>query len=210
MARKQREESKLCGKRSFQDLYNYNNDPNYTSSSAKKITSNPCHDVFISSRFFDFRSSLDHNHNKDRILFADSPSTSLASWSFATSSSNGSPAADSFRREGRDFFNPPNHINHYLSSEIAKGSDRFHYRIYPNSSANYRRVVVPSGATFGLFGYNEDGKMIKKEFTNFSDNSTLTKQRASTDDRGQEDEEPIEQNKEVPFIDFLGVGVSSS
>ncbi|XP_028781596.1 transcription factor MYB52-like [Neltuma alba] len=204
MARKQREQSKLCGKRSFQEVYNYN-DSNYSSSS-KKIASNSYQGVLISSRmnglenarFFDFR-NLDH---KDRI-FADSPSTSLASWSFATSSSNGSPVVDSFRREGRDFFN--SHSNHYIS-EIPKGSDRFHCRIYPSSSANYRRVV-PSSA-FGLFGSNDDGKT-KRDLTNFCDSTAFTKLRASTDQRAQEDHEPIE-HKEVPFIDFLGVGVSSS
>ncbi|XP_054789050.1 transcription factor MYB3R-3-like [Prosopis cineraria] len=205
MARKQREQSKLCGKRSFQDVYNYN-DSNY--SCPKKISSNPYQDVLISSRmnglenarFFDFRNFK----HKDRI-FADSPSTSLASWSFATSSSNGSPAADSFRRDGRDFFNSHSN-NQYVVSEISKGSDRFHYRIYPNSSANSRRAV-PSNA-FGLFGSNEDGRT-KRDFPSFCDSSTFTKVRASTDRRELEDPEPIE-HKEVPFIDFLGVGVSSS
>ncbi|KAI9097581.1 hypothetical protein K1719_025352 [Acacia pycnantha] len=204
MARKQREQSKLCGKRSFQDVYNYN-DSNYSISSSKNITSNSYLSSRISglenARFFDFR-NLDHH--KDRILFSDSPSTSLVSWSFATSSSNGSPVADSFRREGRDFFN--SHSNQYIS-EGAKGSDRFHYRIYPNSSASYRRVV-PSVSAFGMFGSSDDGKT-KRDFANFCDSSALTRLRASTDQRGQEDDETVE-HKEVPFIDFLGVGVSSS
>lgn len=188
MARKQREKSKLCGKRSFQEAYNnYSDSPNYTSS--LKITSNI---GLENARFFDFR-NFDH---KDRIFgVADSPSTSLASWNFATSSSNGSPpVVDSFRREARHHLNSQSH-NNYMSSELSKGSDRFLYRIYPNSSSNYR-TVVPSG--FRVF--DDHGRTKRDLITSFRHDSM---------EQVQADHETIER-KEVPFIDFLGVGVSSS
>ena len=108
---------------------------------------------------------------------------------------------DSFRREGREYFNSQFNRG---ASELSKGSDRFLYRIYPSSSANYRRVV-PSA--FRLFGSSDDGRT-KGDFTNFCDNSTFTKLQTSTE-QAQADHEAIER-KEIPFIDFLGVGVSSS
>ncbi|RDX82864.1 Transcription factor MYB52 [Mucuna pruriens] len=215
MARKQREQSKLSGKRSFQDAYNDSN----TSSFLEKRTPQSQELLFSTrfglenGRFFDFR-SLDNNNR----IVADNPSSSLASWNFASSvpaSTNGSTLVDTLRKGGRDYFNSSSSCSSsiYLS-ECSRSSDRsFLYRIYPNpafSLPNYKRVV-PS--PFSFLASSDDGR-IKRDLISFCDNnsSTFTKLKASTEkdhQRTNEDETNIEP-KEVPFIDFLGVGVSSS
>lgn len=222
MARKQREQSKLCGKRSFQDIYNDSNTSSSNNFPQKRPKTHQ--DLLFGSRiglenarFFDFR-NLD---NKDRIV-ADTPSSSLTSWNFAsvpTATTNTSPVADSFRiKGGRDYFNS-SCSNIYLP-ECSKTSDRFLCRIYPSPTSfgtfsgstnafslpNYKRVV-PS--PFGFLGSSDDGRIKRDLMTSLHDNSsTFTKLKASTE-KEQADEPNIE-HKEVPFIDFLGVGVSSS
>ncbi|KAI4307194.1 hypothetical protein L6164_030406 [Bauhinia variegata] len=213
MARKQREQSKLCGKRSFQEVYN---DSNFSSSNEKRTKS---HDVFSSriglenAKFFDFRS-----FDKDRIIAADSPSSS---WNFASmpASYTSSPVVDLFRREGRDYFS--SYSNNMYLSECSKFSDKFLYRIYPNSSSSsssfrgststlalpsYRRVVPSS--PFGFLGTADEGR-IKKDLMSLCDNSSTFTKLRTLKEQEQPDEPNIE-HTEVPFIDFLGVGVSSS
>ncbi|KAF7816763.1 transcription factor LAF1-like [Senna tora] len=162
MARKQREQSKLCGKRTFQDilLHHPNNNNNIT---------------FGSGRLFEFRSNLD---NKDRIIFPDSShhhdnnnnsaSATTSCWNFAsTSSSNG---ADSFiSRElgsaatARDHHHylttsllPLPHNYMMLSSSSAASDDRsssFLSRIYnPNSSSSSNLLRKGMGSSgLGVF-----------------------------------------------------------
>ncbi|XP_020213108.1 transcription factor MYB54 [Cajanus cajan] len=218
MARKQREQSKLCGKRSFQDVYN---DSNNTSSFLEKRTPQS-QDLLFSTRFglengrfFDFR-SLDNNKDKDNNnnnhnhrIVADTPSSSLASWNFASvpTTTNGSTVVD--RKGGRDYFNSAS-SDIYLS-ECSRTSDRsFLYRIYPNpafSLPNYKRVV-PS--PFGFLASSDDGiGRIKRELMSFGDNSSTFSKLEKDHQQTNEDETNTEP-KEVPFIDFLGVGVSSS
>ncbi|XP_027338971.1 transcription factor MYB54-like [Abrus precatorius] len=215
MARKQREQSKLCGKRSFQDVYNDSNSSSFT----EKRPSQQPQDLLFSTRFglengrfFDFR-NLDKDNNR---IVADTPSSSLASWNFASvpTSTNNSSVVDSLRKGGRDYVNSSSCSSNIYISECSRSSDRsFLYRIYPNpafSLPNYKRVV-PS--PFRFLGSNDDGK-IKRDLMSFCDNSsTFTKLRASNaekDHQQKDDDETNIEHKEVPFIDFLGVGVSSS
>lgn len=216
MARKQREQSKLCGKRSFQDIV-------YNNSSDEKRTSSQSHhqDHLLFStrfglengRFFDFR-NLNNNNN----INVPSSSSLASSWNFASAptTTNGSTVVmDTLRKGGRDYFNTSSNNNIYLS-ECSRNSDRsFLYKFYPNSAfsfPNYKRVV-PS--PFRFFGSDDnDGGRIKRDLMSFGDDnsSTFTKLRDSKEKdhhETNEDETNIE-SKEVPFIDFLGVGVSSS
>ncbi|KAI9113286.1 hypothetical protein K1719_015811 [Acacia pycnantha] len=202
MARKQREQSKqLSGKRVFQDVYNNDSSSN-TSSSNKRSKSQ---DIFSSQTFFDFR-NID---NKSRIIAEYSPSISLASWNFA-----------SMAKQGKD--STTNYINPCFNiyfSECSKGSDRYLYRIYPNSASSYGSILpnyrkfnnvpaVPYGSSvIGCDGGGDDerNRTINKDLTNLCDISpTLAKKRASTE------QDQADNHREVPFIDFLGVGVSSS
>lgn len=192
MARKQREQSKLCGKRSFQQVYTHENK---ISQSQELLFSTRI--GYQNGRFYEFQ-----NFDKNSLVI-DNPSSSLPSWNFAsvptTTNTNNtiSLVADheGFRKKGPF----PNNI--YLS-ECSK--DRFIYRICP-TLPNYKRVV-PS--PFGFLGSSDHDGRIRMSFSDSS--STLTKLMISKEKDKQEDNEPNIEHKEVPFIDFLGVGVSSS
>ncbi|KAJ1407565.1 SANT/Myb domain [Sesbania bispinosa] len=199
MARKQREQSK---KRSFHDLYSNNTTSSSSNNNNNIIISfphKPPHELLFSSssriglenaRFFDFRSL----YNKERTT-----TTTIAA-------------------------NSPNSNNNVYLSESSKASDRFLHRIYPNPSISFggfggsnmfsipncSRVVVPSN--FGCLDYANDGRL-KRELVSFCDNSsTLTKLGGSNSTEQEETDESSNdiERSEVPFIDFLGVGVSSS
>ncbi|KAL2339695.1 hypothetical protein Fmac_007635 [Flemingia macrophylla] len=217
MARKQREQSKLCGKRSFQDVCDDSNNASASSFLQKRTPQSQ--DILFNTRFglengrfFDFRSldnNKDNNNNNHRIVaVTDTPSSSLASWNFASvpTTTNGSTVVD--RKGGREYFNSAS-SNIYLS-ECSRTSDRsFLYRIYPNAAIslpNYKRVV-PS--PFGFLGSSDDGMRIKRDLMSFGDNSSTFSKLEKDHQQTKEDETSTEP-KEVPFIDFLGVGVSSS
>ncbi|CAK7346858.1 unnamed protein product [Dovyalis caffra] len=218
MARKQRERSKLCGKRSYQDNLS---DSNATSNSSQARKSK-APEVFSSriafedSRVLEFR-----NPSKDRI-FSISPSSSSPSWNFAPPNivaSNNSSSVDLSRREGRDnYFNS----SLFCTTESSKISDQSIYRYYMNSSVyggyrssnifglpNYRRVV-PSPFRYLKLGddYENHGKVKKELASSCHNSSTLKNMRATSNHQEQGDHESI-RHKDVPFIDFLGVGISS-
>lgn len=179
MARKQREQSKLlCGKRSFQHLYNNNNIDDHNTSQQQQ-------NLLFSSRIgYDNGRFYDKDHRiVNNINIVDTPSSSLASWNFAS---------------------VPTTLN------SSKGSDRFLYRICPNptfsSLPNYKRVVTNP---FGFFGSSDHDGKIKKDLMT----STLITNLRSSKEKEQDHHHEAninEHKEEVPFIDFLGVGVSSS
>ena len=182
-ARKQREQSNLCGKRSFKEVFSNSSILNlpYT----KGIG-------YENERFYDNTPSS---------------SSSLASWNFAsvTTKPNTTTAATIL---------PDNCITR-KGSNIYKGSDRsFVYRICPNqafssSLPNYKRVAPNA---FGFLNSSDDGRIKKDLVSSLCDNSStlITNLKSSTEKEQDRDEVEIEHHKEVPFIDFLGVGVSSS
>jgi myb proto-oncogene protein len=216
MARKQREQSKLCGKRSYQDSLSDSNPPSSSSHARKSRTQE-----LFSSRigFEDSRECEFRNPSKDRT-FSISPSSSSPSWNSPPSTlaaSNNCSLVDLSRRKGRD-----NYFNSSLlcTTESSKVSDQSIYRYHMNSSGrssnwssskfglpNYRRVV-PSPLGYLKLGddYGNHG-MIKKELY-CHNSSTLKNMRATSNHREQGDHESI-RHKDVPFIDFLGVGISS-
>lgn len=204
MARKQREQSKLCSKiTTFQHHLknNNNNDTDIISHQHQHVfisTSTSNNNIARSCRFFDFRNNnLDHRIPLAAPDSTPNSSTSLASWNFATSSTGGSsnsppppPVVDSSFtiRDHNYYFNPLiyRNNNYHMSSSSSRSSDhRILYRVnYPNSSSsNYRTSTIASSV----------------------DDSTFTRLRASKDQVHKDHEEPIE-SKQVPFIDFLGVG----
>lgn len=214
MARKQREQSKICGKRTYQDVYS--DSKSSSNFHDRKTVSQGEFSLRAgsdSSRFFEFRNPV-----KERMT-ADSPSSSLLSWNFASRASNLS-SMQFLRREGRDYFNssPRNCIPEY-----SKSADQFLYRYHPTSSVygSYNRggpnvvglpnytSVVPSPFGYLNLGndHSESNGRTKRELMSFCDSSpTLMKLRATTEQ--EQGDESIE-HKEIPFIDFLGVGISS-
>ncbi|KAB5568519.1 hypothetical protein DKX38_002312 [Salix brachista] len=202
MARKQREQSKVCGKR-YQDSLSESN-PSSSSSHARKSRTQELFSPDQDSREWEFR-----NPSKDRI-FSISASTSSPCWNFPPSTlaaSNNSYSVDLSRSKGRDnYFNS----SLFCTTESSKISDQSIYRYRENSSTrsrnwsssifglpNYRRAV-PSPLGYLKLGddHFENHGMIKKELS------------CHNHDQEQGDHESI-RHEDVPFIDFLGVGISS-
>ncbi|KEH35402.1 putative transcription factor MYB-HB-like family [Medicago truncatula] len=180
MARKQREQSKLCGKRSFQE-------------------------VFSNSSILNFPYTTRIGYENGRF-YDNTPSSSLASWNFASMSTKPNTTTAST-------ILPDNCITR-KGSNVYKGSDRsFLYRICPNqafsSLPNYKRVAPNA---FGFLNSSDDGRIKKDLVSSLCDNSStlITNLKSSMEKEQDRDEVEIEHHKEVPFIDFLGVGVSSS
>ncbi|XVF64420.1 hypothetical protein PTKIN_Ptkin09bG0167900 [Pterospermum kingtungense] len=218
MARKQREQSKLCGKRSFQDGISDSN----LSSTEFTPRKTRCQEGFSSiigfgdNNFFKFQ-----NPSKDRIFSVSSISS--PSWTTFTSSammpSNNSSSVEFSRRDGKDYSLASG--SNYYSMESSKFSDQSLYK-YPsaycssirNSSAifgqpNYRRVV-PSPFGYLKLGHSceTNNGVMKKELVSFTDNAPKLEDIRVNDSLQEQEDESIK-TKDVPFIDFLGVGISS-
>ncbi|GFS37560.1 myb domain protein 54 [Actinidia rufa] len=148
-----------------------------------KGNSNP-HDHYglKSSRLFEFQVP-----DKDFRVFSVSPSCSSPSWSTSTK-----PISSTTRKSYPvDLF----------------GRDRDYY--WERESSNYKRTVAsPFGNSKFGDGNGKHG-MVKKELVRFGENSLKFGKMGAIDIDDQEHgDEPFKQ-KIVPFIDFLGVGISS-
>ncbi|GMI90822.1 hypothetical protein HRI_002751500 [Hibiscus trionum] len=200
MARKQREQSKLCGKRSFQDAFTDSKLCSNGFTTSRKLAR--CQEAFSSrigfaeSRVFEFQ-----NHGKERIFIVPSTSTtSSPSWNFASSAMVASD--NSSLRDGK---------NHFLPSGSSYASP--YCSSFRNSTAfviqNYRRVV-PSPLGYLKLGdnYESNNGAMMKGLLSINENAPKSANvRASNSQQEQEDEP--DKIKDVPFIDFLGVGISS-
>ncbi|KAH1065175.1 hypothetical protein J1N35_030162 [Gossypium stocksii] len=225
MARKQREQSKLCGKRSFQDAFSDSKLSSTGFSTSRKLAR--CQEAFSSrfgfgdSRFFD----QFQNQGKDKIFSVSSTSTtSSPSWNFASSTmvaSNNSSSAQLSIRDGK------NHLlrsgSSYYSMDTSKLLDQSLYKYHSNASAycssfrnssafgihNYRRVV-PSPFGYLKLGDNFESNngVMTKEFLSFTDNAPKSANLRVSNSQQEQEDEP-DKTKDVPFIDFLGVGISS-
>ncbi|KAE8701801.1 Transcription factor MYB44 [Hibiscus syriacus] len=171
MARKQREQSKLCGKRSFQDDFSDSKLCSTGFTTSRKLAR--CQEAFSSrigfadSRVFEFQNQV------------------ITPWT----------PQRRFRIINL-FINTiqmPQHI-------VAASGIQLHFGIQ-----NYRKVV-PSPFVF-LKHESNAGAMVK-EWLSINDNAPKSANvRASNSQKEQEDEP--DNTKDVPFIDFLGVGISS-
>lgn len=154
-----------------------------------------------------------------------SSSSSLALLNFGSMSSstlitNTSTTSKSLRKElWRDsYYNDFNSNVYYPNSSSLIGAGfRGNSTLFTLPSYN-RNNVVPSYFEYNLDAAGGDGNRMKRELmSSFCDNvsSTLTKLKASSSSSSSSTEqadqaEESSNNNEVPFIDFLGVGVSSS
>ncbi|WCJ43445.1 myb domain protein 117 [Euphorbia peplus] len=188
MARKQREQSKITGKRTTSSNYplqdDYTNFLHPSKSRSQDFYSTSSRFNGFQNRVLEFR-----NPNSDRFFTLSSPSSSCSSssWAFALSSTNNSTLADLHnlsRKDGnRDYFHD--------SSSL--------YRRYPvpsnrrsSSTTLIRNYTSPFGC-LKLGDHHEYEK--KKEMDIFKVSSNQDQEQGH--------------NKEVQFIDFLGVGISS-
>ncbi|KAK4391007.1 Transcription factor [Sesamum angolense] len=196
MARKQREKSKLCGsKRTTHDQDNYNvalsthsKSPTNYIFRRKNSRLQEDHDQFGSKISFENGGILDlHSQNKDKIFSMSSFSGSYTPWP-----SNLSP--DLLRTKG---YKSP-------SSASIGSSHQTNFSIFsPNyedsvAALNNKRIV---SNTFSCLDY---GLKINRELMSIGENSlSFGKTRTNAD------QQQLEEKKNVPFIDFLGVGISS-
>ncbi|KAJ9166742.1 hypothetical protein P3X46_021448 [Hevea brasiliensis] len=218
-ARKQREQSKLSGKRSYQEGSSDSNTttPNYFH--PRKLRSQ---DLLSSGIGFENRTRVleFRNPSADRIFsVVSSSNTSSPSWTFDPSYNSPSVVdhLSSRKLEGRDYFNNSSFYNTKNSSILDQQSI---YGCYPNSSMhrsstvwglpNYRRVVPNPFGHLKLGDEHENHGMIKKELANFCYNSSTLKNNKKVSNQAEQgDQESMIRHKEVQFIDFLGVGISS-
>lgn len=214
MARKQREQSKLCGKRIHQE---------YSLGDPTGLQGRKTHfqDELLGSQFrFDQGKGffIFQSPSKERNFAL--PSSSSASWTFgsqslAKSAHNSSSVDDLNRIERRDYYNRAS--NNYSGREGSRSlSQPFHSHPYSSLSSAYSisqyQRVVPS--PFGYVclgdGCNDSNTMKKQEIVSFHDEMPrLEKTRLHVNSTHQEQADKSLKHKDVPFIDFLGVGISS-
>lgn len=208
MARKQREQSKLCGKRSFQDAFG--GDDN----SSRLTQEDHCGGFERSSRrrLFDFQAPY-----KDGI-FTVLPSSLPPTWSasFGTRPSSSSAMLDlnpgSYYCTAESSNSTSNFKPNYINSSACSGCRRSSplielpsYKRVVSSPFGYFRVVDGTGSS------TPGGVMMKRDrqFLNFG--KMRERESTNADDDQQEcgvDDKSIKQ-RDIPFIDFLGVGISS-
>ncbi|KAH7525202.1 hypothetical protein FEM48_Zijuj06G0200000 [Ziziphus jujuba var. spinosa] len=173
MARKQREQSKLCGnKRSYQDLCNNNSEPSSINFLTRKAAAQGefklGNGLVENAKLF----QINHNPNKDRKLASmdnnnnSSPSSS-PSWNFfslgASSNRLSSASSLSMRREGRDCFKSSTttttSANYYISSEISKGTSICHLEIKAISGRRFM-MATTTNLFHLLEGDDEDPRQL--------------------------------------------------
>lgn len=224
MARKQREQSKICGKRSLcggdeRDVYYYDGSEGSNFPARKTLPQ----DKFVINSLGIYNhnnnsniDSTDHDHqypfkqvmmiNKDRMLLWDSPCSTTTSnnspsnWNFAsvtTAATTSKPMLEG------SFWMRSDH--EYRRSDFFKCAGRVHV-----SSPNFDHLhhqCYNYGISKGYKMQRDQALLLGNSHNSFSDEITP---RSTT--FGQNDHDPqshIDAN-EVPFIDFLGVGISSN
>ncbi|RWR72934.1 transcription factor MYB44-like protein [Cinnamomum micranthum f. kanehirae] len=208
MARRHRERSKLFGKRSSQHHLDTTINGFFSRSSAHQDKNVLKQLQFGTSKIFEFQS-----HAKDGV-FSISPASSLSSWAFGGSiSSTKTQSWDVFSGGRAERFTPK---SNYCVLESSHSFNQSLRRRYYNSSmyGGFRNL----GAQ-GLTIYNR-GVSNPVDFSNISDgcdNETMFKVRLGensatflktrANNQKQFGDETLKQ-KDAPFIDFLGVGLS--
>ncbi|KAJ9560368.1 hypothetical protein OSB04_005528 [Centaurea solstitialis] len=206
MARKQREKSKLCDKRRYHDdlhsgNLNIDQELLQRSSNSKKFSTSISFATSY-SQFMHFQ-----NLNKDGI----------SSWSFTSPTTmlavHRPPSSNDLtgRREGIDCCGSRMH-HHSLSDHLA-------FRNYLSSNnGGYRDNTSAYGHPFhnrvsfsNPFENSHDDNVVKRQLVSSSENNVPMPVIRSTAifEQDKEEEEAIKHKDEVPFIDFLGVGISS-
>ncbi|XP_073276429.1 uncharacterized protein [Primulina huaijiensis] len=198
MARKQRENSKICNKGSFQVQRD-------AATSDSKSSSDYHYDFGRkNSRFkseHGSRISFEnggifglHGRNTDKIFSVTSSSSSA---SVANNSFSAYKSLDFWARKGVLNGSTSNSSNHRMNYVVF--GDHRDLRTFDTLN---KRTVIPSSLTYLEYGKKDRGHINVREYVSrFSETGMSIKQQV-------EELNPI-QKKDVPFIDFLGVGISS-
>ncbi|XP_008808497.2 transcription factor MYB52 [Phoenix dactylifera] len=207
MARRHRERSRLFGKRSCQD-YISDSTVNglFTPCSAPPEGSKSKHLQLDTGRLFEFGIST-----TDRM--AASPSSSSFSWAFSGSTFPSSRQI--FGADRRDYHRPKYNYNVLESSRFRDQSLRpSNYHIYRSFNAlrntDYMRVA-PHSIRFSATGDGCGSEvMTAGELIRLGDSSARAmNHRAHDNQQDDGDDDSLTCKVDVPFIDFLGVGITS-
>ncbi|XP_008795321.1 transcription factor MYB54-like [Phoenix dactylifera] len=207
MARRHRERSRLFGKRSCQDHILSSSDRTanglFASCSAPQEGSNSNHIQFNACRLFEFGSST-----SDR--FPASPSSLSLPWAF--SGSNISSSRQIFGAQRRNFYSPKYNYDVLQRSHFHDQSLRPSHHTYRSFNAlcdaGYTRVVPHSIRFSGTSDGCGSEVVSASELIRLGDSSARAMNRR-TDNNQQDDGDESLKRKHIPFIDFLGVGISS-
>ncbi|KAK4340934.1 hypothetical protein RND71_039435 [Anisodus tanguticus] len=196
MARKQREQSKFCGKRSlYQQHDNFLSDSKSPSYGFRKRNNNINNNNNPKIQEGNYGSKLNffefQNHNKDRV--------------FSMSTYSSSP--EFCGRNGSHLFRESSIDQKSLSQNNLSFSSHG-----GGGANNYKRTIIQN-----LFNYADgnESDSITERVVNISDSTfSFGKMlRASIEQQRQRQQqqyvEEARENKDIPFIDFLGVGISS-
>ncbi|XP_009769218.1 uncharacterized protein LOC107824380 [Nicotiana tabacum] len=203
MARKQREQSKnICGKRSYQlqhdtflsdsksPSYGFRrrNDNNNNNNSKTQLEGNYGSKI----SFFEFQ-----NPNKDSVF-------SISTYSPALFGRNGSHLF----RESSNFSDKKPLCQNNLSFSLCGGYEGAAALGVPN---NYKRSNIQNPFSYSVPADHRinvsDG--MTEEVVNFRDSSTFSFKKMLRANIEQQYGEEAREKKDIPFIDFLGVGISS-
>ncbi|XP_031374091.1 transcription factor MYB54-like [Punica granatum] len=211
MARKQREQSKLSAKRGSGQP---NSSSSMTDSSKAMFCRKPqeLQEEVINScfkfessgrtRFFEFQNP----GSKDRIPVLPSLMSSSPSWTSTPRMVPVSSSLDFFEKERRgQVLNFPNSSMHRGHIEASTGLDFLNYRRFdPGHFGNFR-----VGRSYGSTG---EAATIRDQTSNFSNDQAFLRWEVNSRQVqvGGDQNESVKLRKDVPFIDFLGVGVSTS
>ncbi|XP_010912603.1 uncharacterized protein [Elaeis guineensis] len=208
MARRHRERSRLFGKRSSHDRILHSSDSTangiFTSCSAPQEGSNYSkHIQFDACRLFEFGSSTTDK-------FPASPSS--FSWAFSGSTISSSPQIFGAKRRG--FYRSKYNYNVLGRSHFHDLSLRSSYHPYRSFNAlcgvaDHTRVVPQSIR----FSATSDGcgseVMSATEIIRLGDSSARAMNHRADHNQQDDGDRSLKKGKDVPFIDFLGVGISS-
>ncbi|KAL2503654.1 Uncharacterized protein Adt_19275 [Abeliophyllum distichum] len=179
MARKQREQSKLSGKRSHQEISHDSKSSTYVF----RRKNSRSDDEYVSKISFENGGILEfQSQNKDQVFSVSSSSDSHALWPFLIPRSS---------REKKAVINtvPGSNNAHLNSSRFGACGDS----VAAFGTQNYKRIVpYPFGD-----GSRKHGKINRDNLSPFANARTSIEQK-------QEDQSI--HKKDIPFIDFLGVG----
>ncbi|KAI3513515.1 hypothetical protein L1887_20850 [Cichorium endivia] len=202
MARKQREKSKICEKRRYHDdLHNRNLNTEQgvlhqrDSNSTKYSTS-----ISFSTSYSQFMQFQNLNKERNSSWSFTSPTTMLGTHRSLSSTDL------TARREGTDCCSSRLH-HHSLS-------DRFAFQNYLSSNGGYRDTRAygqqcHNRVKFSIPFQNSHDAVLKRELLSSENNMQAQVKAIATFEKHKQEEEAIEHKDDVPFIDFLGVGISS-
>ncbi|XP_073127228.1 transcription factor MYB64-like [Henckelia pumila] len=196
MARKQRETSKInCKKRSFQDQNDHaDSKSSYFQYYDFRRKTSRLQNEHVSRISFENGA---HGRNTDKIFSV--AMSSASSHSLANNLSSSAKSLDFWARKGVPVLHSSTSNSSTRRTNFVIFDDHRDLRAFDTL---YKNTVIPSSLTYLEYGRKDRGHInVRENVSDFGETRTSMKQQV-------EELNPI-LKKEVPFIDFLGVGIAS-